>query len=261
MNPTQPSCEIVTVTNDLGQHAQMRRSFESAGFTAGRARFTVYNNSSQNQHDPYEILRTLPADGPEPYVIFCHQDIRLDLDHGYEQFAAQVALLNARHPRWVAAGNAGGGEDGRLFLHLDEPTGRWREQTLPVRVRSLDENFLLLRRKYAPFCSPGLHGFHLYATDVCLNAIVRGGSAHVIDFLLSHASRGNRHSPAFAAAQDGLVRYWDQQFLAGIIRTTCTEFVLGCSTFVHMLLSKRRARNFFSFRLGNPLIRNPWCHR
>lgn len=261
MNSPEPSCEIVTVANDLAQYAQMRRSFESAGFTPGRARFTVHDNSRENRHDPYEVLRTLPAGGPEPYVIFCHQDVRLDLGHGYEQFATQVALLDGRHPRWVAAGNSGGGEDGRLLLHLDDPAGRWREPTLPVKVRSLDENFLLLRRKHTPFCSPGLSGFHFYGTDVCLNAIVRGGSAHVIDFLLSHGSQGSRHSPAFAAAQDRLVRYWDQRFLAGIVRTTCTELVLGCGTLVHGLLGKRRARNFFSLRLGNPLIRNPWCPR
>ena len=63
------------------------------------------------------------------------------------------------------------------------------------------------------------------------------------------------------SAQDRLVRYWDRRFLAGIVRTTCTEFVLGYGTFVHMLLGKRRVRDFFALRLGNPLVPNPWCHR
>lgn len=261
MNAPGPKCEIVTVANDLAQYAEMRRSFEDAGFTTERARFTVYDNSQGNRHDPYEVLRSLPANGPEPCVIFCHQDVRLDLGHGYDQFTAQVALLDARHPSWVAAGNSGGGEDGRLRLHLDDPAGRWREDLLPASVRSLDENFLLLRRAHAPFCSPGLSGFHLYGTDVCLHAIVRGGSAHVIDFLLSHGSKGNAYSPAFAEARDRLVQHWEKRFLAGIVRTTCTEFLLSCSRSFHALMSKRRARDFFSVRLGNPLIRNPLCPR
>ena len=261
MNFPGPTCEIVTVTNDRAQYAEMRRSFEAAGFTPERARFTVHDNSRENRHDPYEVLRSLPADGPEPYIIVCHQDVRLDLGHGYDQFAAQVALLDAQHPRWVAAGNAGGGEDGRLLLHLDDPTGRWREENLPVNARSLDENFLLLRRRCAPFCSPGLSGFHLYGTDVCLHAIVRGGTAHVIDFLLSHGSKGNQQTAAFTEAQDRLVRYWEKRFLAGIVRTTCTEFLLSCTRSFHRLMGKRRARDFFSVRLGNPLIRNPLCPR
>ena len=261
MNQPEPSCEIVTITNDLAQYAEMRRSFEEAGFTSERASFTVHDNSQANRHDPYEVLRKIPAGGPEPYVIFCHQDVRLDLGHGYDQFATQVALLNSQHPRWVAAGNAGGGEDGRLLLHLDDPTGQWRERTLPVNARSLDENFLLLRRACAPFCSPGLSGFHLYGTDVCLNAIVRGGSAHVIDFLLSHGSKGNQQTIAFVEAQNRLVQHWQKHFLAGIVRTTCTEFLLSCSRFFHALMGKRRARDFFSLQMGNPLIRNPWCPR
>ena len=252
--------QIVTLANDRAQYGEMRRSFMDAGFTEDRARFTLYDNGGGNRHDPYEILRRLPGDGSEPYVVFCHQDVRLDLGHGYERLAAQVEMLNARDPRWAVAGNAGGDQAGRVRMHLNEPTGQWREKILPLKARSLDENFLLLRRDQPPFGSPGLHGFHLYGTDVCLNAIVRGRSAYVIDFLLTHLSGGNYQTPAFDEASERLARHWGKYFLAGLVRTTCTELCLSCSGPVRTVLrGRRRLRNLFRSLLGNPLIRNPLC--
>ncbi len=259
MKAPAPRFHIVTLANDPAQYAAMRQSFEAAGFTPDRARFTLFDNSRENQHDPYAILRGLPTDGTEPYVVFCHQDVRLDLGHGYDQLVSQAALLDARYPRWVAAGNAGfdGGE--RMFAHLNEPAGQFRETSLPLKTRTLDENFLLLRRGKAPFCSPGLHGFHLYATDVCLNAIARGGSAHVIDFLLTHLSSGNPASRSFAEARERLVAHWNKFFLVAFVKTPCTEFSLTASRLIRFLLLKRPVRTLFLDFLRNPLIRNPLC--
>ena len=251
---------IVTLFNQPAQYAGMRQSFEAAGFTGERARYTGYDNSAANLHDPYAILRGLADGGPEPYVVFCHQDVRLDLGHGYDQLAAQAAMLDARHRRWVVAGNAGVGNGDRVYVHLNQPAGAFREPNLPVNTRSLDENFLLLRRGGTrPFCSPGLQGFHLYATDVCLNAIARGGTAHIIDFLLTHLSDGNPDTPSFRAAMTQLTAFWNRFFLVAYVRTPCAEFSLTCSRIIRYLLYKRPVRTFFTKWLCNPLIRNPLC--
>lgn len=255
-----PLFHVVTLTNDPAQYAAMRQSFEAAGFTEERARYTIYDNSFENRHDPYAILHGLADDGPEPYVIFCHQDIRLDLGHGYEQLSAQASLLDARYPRWAAAGNAGFNHGDRMYAHLNEPAGAFREANLPLKTRSLDENFLLLRRRgKTPFSSPGLRGFHLYGTDVCLNAIARGGSAHIIDFLLTHLSSGNPNTPSFRAAVTQLVAHWNRYFLVAFVKTPCTEFSLTCNRFIRYLLYKRPVRWIVIDFLRNPMIKNPLC--
>ena len=258
MNPPR-LFQVATVANDAVQYARMRRSFEAAGFTEDRARYTLFDNEKENRHDPYAVLRQLPGEGSEPYIVLCHQDVRLDLGHGYDQLTAQIALLDRRHPQWAAAGNAGGGSEDRVLAHLDEPTGRFREANLPAAARSLDENFLLLKRGTGPFCSAGLHGFHLYGTDVCLNAIARGRTAHVIDFLLTHLSAGNANTPAFNDARTRLVERWNRHFLAGFVKTACTELCLTRSTLVRRLLGKGPIRELYFAWMGNPLIGNPLC--
>ena len=191
-------------------------------------------------------------------MVFCHQDVRLDLGHGYNQLAAQVATLNARPSAWVVAGNAGGDHGRYLLAHLNEPDGQFRLNGLPLPVRSLDENFLLLRRGRSPFASPDLHGFHLYGTDVCLNVIACGGTAHIIDFLLTHLSGGNAATPEFAAARERLVRYWSRYFLAGIVRPPCTDFYLTSNRLGDYLFRRRRPRAVIQHILKNPLVRHPW---
>ena len=259
MTPPARMFQVAPVANAAAQYAEMRRSFEAAGFTEDRARYTLFDNEGENRHDPYVVLRQLPAEGDEPYIVLCHQDVRLDLGHGCDQLTAQIALLNELHPKWVAAGNAGGGSEDRVLAHLDEPTGRFREQHLPVAARSLDENFLLLRRGTGPFCSASLQGFHLYGTDVCLNAIVRGRTAYIIDFLLTHLSGGNANTPAFNDARARLVEHWNPYFLAGFVKTACTDFCLTRSPTVRRLLGKRPIRERYFSWLGNPLIGNPLC--
>jgi hypothetical protein len=51
-----------------------------------------------------------------------------------------------------------------------------------------------------PQNSRGLAGYHFYATDLCLQAELAGGSAYVIDFHLFHYGRGKTDAS-----------YWEQK--------------------------------------------------
>ena len=108
-------------------------------------------------------------------------------------------------------------------MHLNEPTGQFRQDKLPRAVWSLDENLLVLRRNSGSLASDGLSGFHLYGTDACLCAGYRGREAYMFDFLLTHLSRGNPHSRAFADARAALITAWRPRLYVGVIRTLCTE--------------------------------------
>ena len=228
---------IATIANDLAAYAALRRSMELAGFDEQRCRFTLFDNSASNQFEPHGVLRSLPTDGDEPYVILCHQDLEFGPEATADRLLQRVEQLNAQHPRWAVAGNAGTTPRGRYVLHLDEPTGSYRATTLPARVISLDENFLVLRRSRFPRVSPGLSGFHLYGTDLVLNAMLAGDQAYVIDVALRHLSAGNPASAAFNTARDQLMDHWRNNLLLGVVRTMCTGFCLSRWSWLDRLMN------------------------
>ncbi len=99
-----------------------------------------------------------------------------------------------------------------------------RTTDLPRRVISLDENLLAFSRPRFPPVTPGLTGFHWYGTDLCLNAIVAGNTAHLIDFPVTHLSPGSPASPAFEQGRRAMIDAWRPRLLVGVVRSTCDEF-------------------------------------
>ncbi|HYO09309.1 MAG TPA: hypothetical protein VER17_10085 [Tepidisphaeraceae bacterium] len=61
----------------------------------------------------------------------------------------------------------------------------------PVEVQSIDEVVIVLRRSSSLRFDERLPGFHLYATDIVLEARQRGLATYVFDAPVVHNSRGN----------------------------------------------------------------------
>ena len=61
----------------------------------------------------------------------------------------------------------------------------------PVRVMSLDENFIVVRREANLALSHDLTGYHWYGAELCLLADILGWHAYVVEFYLLHKSSGN----------------------------------------------------------------------
>src|SRR5258708_25808353 len=79
------SFAICTLINDRDQYSEMRRSFECAGFADSQ--FLTFDNTDGNQFDPYRVITQVLADPPAPYIIYCHQDVRLDRGEGFARIA------------------------------------------------------------------------------------------------------------------------------------------------------------------------------
>ena len=129
--PAPLKLHIATISNNLSAYADMRESMAAFGYTEDRCRFTLFDNSQSNRHEPFNVLRELPADGDEPYVVLCHQDLRFSVDSSMDRLLAEIDRLDQSDSRWAVAGTAGCSKGGEFFVHLDEPAGSFRAKGCP----------------------------------------------------------------------------------------------------------------------------------
>lgn len=234
---------ICTISNKPLQYTEMKTSFLQAGFTDEKCRYEVFDNSLENRHDPYRTISQVLAEAREPFVIFCHQDVLLDKGAGFDHLVSQLDNLSQFDPQWAIAGNAGSAEDLAIVIKITDPNGVFDTGNLPQKVCSLDENFLVLRTDACLRCSEALHGFHLYAADLCLQAMQRSLSAYVIDFHLSHLSGGNTESTDFKQSLIRFQQHWNPAFTLCLMNTPCTmltSFTLSRSRVIRRLLRSAR---------------------
>ncbi len=228
---------VCTLVNRMEDYERMRASFSAAGFDAVSA-YTMFDNHAANQHDPYRTLEQILADTTAPYLIFCHQDVRVGADQTPQHLLSILQELERVDPAWLVAGNAGFDSSGEPILHLDTLHGKPRCMSLPRRTFSLDENFLILKAGSGLRPSAELHGFHLYGTDLCLNAYRMRGAAYVVDFVVAHLGPGNPLSEDYRQSLLAFESCWRKQLIAGLIRTTCTQSLLSSSALFESWLPK-----------------------
>ena len=228
-----PGLRIATFVNDEESYRAMRASFAAAGFMSPDI---VYERLSDHAEDPYAAITRL-GNSAEPYVMLVHQDVRCDQEHGYRDLQHAIAELERHDPRWAVAGNAGGLADRSVLRHISDPWGTHWAAELPRRVVTLDENLLVLRTARQPRCSSALSGFHLYGSDVCLNAACAGDRCYVIDFRVTHLSAGDW--TGMYEAQDRLGQVWGRRLLwPRYVRAPATVITLATPAMLRHVLSR-----------------------
>ena len=238
-----------TLMSRADQYDQFRASFEKAGFTTADCEYLAIDNSAGNVGDGYRGLNAILAEARAETVILCHQDIVAIDDR--RALEARLAELTAHDPLWAAAGNAGGGRVGEVFLRITDGHGEQRHGVFPQRVSSLDENFIIVHRSTRVGFSDDLAGFHLYGTDLCMIAEILGHSAYVIDFHLHHLGQGNA-GPDFYECRENFRRKWQRVLRPRGLQTPITWLYLTGNPLVSWLtrpferryfkLNKRQAR-------------------
>jgi hypothetical protein len=160
------------------------------------------------------------------------------MDDGRATLDAALANLSRLDPNWMVCGNAGGERLGRLAIRITDPHGKnQRVGALPAKVVSLDENFIVVRRRANLSLSHDLEGFHLYGTDLCLNADVLGGNCYVIDFHLCHKGAGIT-AESFFKVRERLIQKYRRAFRSRWIPTTCTNLFVSGTPLLGRLLSR-----------------------
>lgn len=200
--------QFTTIYSDAKQLAEMRASWAAAGFDEGRCAFRFFDNRKGNRHEPYSAFAEVARESRARWLVYCHQDVRADLGHGYDRLVEVLEDLERRDPHWAVAGNAGVGADHRWVARVRDPLPTaWWEGELPRTVISLDENFFVVNGRDNARWSAELAGFHFYATDACFHALARGRKAYVVDFHLTHLGSG-RIAPEFHELHAAMVRRW-----------------------------------------------------
>ena len=217
-----PTYTVATLVNDRAQYAAMCASFRAHGFDEACCEMIA----AFNPPSAYSALNELLSRAKGQYVIICHQDVRL-IGDDRARLDQRLAELDALDSSWAVAGNAGGALPGKLAMRISDPHGEDRTMgTLPARVVSLDENFLVVKAASRVAFSRDLDGFHLYGADICLVADVLGYSAYVIDFHLRHLSPG-RKDATFTKAEAAFRTKWSRALKPRWMQTTCTLLRIG----------------------------------
>lgn len=215
-----PAYTIGTLVTDKNLYAAMIASLQAGGFTAGRCEYLYIDNSASSGTGAYQGLNAILNAAKAPYVILCHQDVRL-LTDTCEVLDQRLKQLTEKDPAWAVAGNAGGVCPGKLALRISDPHGENQHTgELPQRVVSLDENFLVVARDARIGFSHDLSGFHFYGADICLHAAHMGRTAYVIDFHLRHLSPGRKNQD-FDLAEKAFRSKWSAALKPRWIQTTC----------------------------------------
>ena len=239
--------EVYTFVNDEAQYADMRASFSAAGFES-----EMFVRLSGDDDDPYRAIPRIGETSTARYPILCHQDVRLDQGADAGQLSAALEEIDQLDPHWTVAGDAGLTRSGRLVRRVVDPAGGFSGGLVPCEVVTLDENLLVFNRRAISRCSRGLSGFHLYGTDVCLNALSSGGSAYVVDFAVTHLSSGDAETIDYLQAKERLASVWNRRCLFRYVIAPTATLFLSRSMALRRVFGSRRALEW----IGNALHDN-----
>ena len=161
-------------------------------------------------------------------VIFIHQDVYLP-DGWFAHLERALKQLEAHDPNWGVVGIWGPTRSGSRIGHaywtgIGRPAGAYFEGGL--EVETLDEAMLIFRKSSGLRFDPQLPGYHMYGTDICLQARSLGRKSYVISALCIHNTNDYALLPwAFWTSYWFVRGKWRSQLP---IHTSCIEITRWC---------------------------------
>jgi hypothetical protein len=170
--------------------------------------------------DSYQALREFTATAKGELIIVSHDDVSFE-GLTFQDLILEIEKALQEDPDVAVFGIAGCTEGFRDVGHFRDATTehRWGLRNWE-KVVSLDEVFLVIRNGQGIGVSEELSGFHLYGTDLCLNAGKAGKTCRVIDFPVIHHSEG-KIDGGFFKAKDTFEEHLRKIGEGKVIKTTC----------------------------------------
>lgn len=226
---------ICTIVNDMAEYEMMKCSFIENGFDED-CEYLIVDNTNTNNFDAYQAISLFLNTAKGRFLILVHQDVRV-VDNKI-QLKNCLHNLDIKHPSWAICGNAGAIDYHESAVYITYPEKKdITKIEFPVKVKSLDENFLLLKRSSNLTISTNLKGFHLYGTDLCIIAKFLGFTSYVIPFMVMHLSEGNMAS--LQLHKGDFIKTYGSKMKIGFMQTTCTSFYLSNSAFKNIILNSK----------------------
>ncbi len=230
----QYNYSICTLVTRMDEYIEMKSSFQNAGFNAEQCEYLFIDNTQDNTFDGYSGLNRFLIDAKGTYIIFCHQDILLSFDNR-AKLETLIDEIEKKDSNWAVISNAGALGIKNIIYRVTEPGNEYAIRgTVPSRVQTVDESFIVIKRSANLSVSRDLSGFHLYGTDLCLIASLLGYSSWVVDFNLIHKSKGNVNK-SFRKIKVDLISKYNYFMRPRYIQTTNTNFLLSSNLLLHAL--------------------------
>lgn len=235
----------------------------SPAIAEGRVELSVLWNKPNASEAYAEAMRAAPAE----LMIFAHCDVYFP-DGWFERLQWEIERLTHLDPAWAVAAvigvTAAGEFVGRawdtslapLFAETDGVFGNALH--LPVPVQSCDEMVLIVRTDARVPFDRELPGFHLYGTDIALEAERRGRTAYALDMPLIHNAKAQlRLGPDYVGSYRYMVRKWRSRLP---VETTCgtlsvNPFVLPLRRMKVRYKALCRPSTYTTERLSDPSIK------
>jgi Glycosyltransferase like family len=161
-------------------------------------------------------------------LIFVHQDMYLP--KGWlESVLRALDLLSKEDPEWGVVGVWGVNRScydgtGNIYCAVNGRLGDVFEGAR--QVRALDEVLLIMRKSSGLRFDQQLPGYHMYGTDICLAAGLRGMKSYVISAFCIHNTNGYQMLPLqFWQCYLYMRKKWRSKLP---LATPCTEITFWC---------------------------------
>ena len=195
------------------------------------------------------------------FLVFTHCDVYFPT-RWFERLAWEINRLDRIDPDWAVAGFSAmtpfGEQVGRVWDCSLEPLSRGLWGTpldKPVRIVSSDEMAFVIRRRAGMLFDSMLPEFHLYGTDVILNAEREGKRSYCLDMPLIHNAKAQLHfGRDYRKSYNYMVQKWRHRLP---LLTTCG--VLTSNPLVPLLRRMRvrykaifRSTTYSNLRIQDP---------
>jgi len=188
-------------------------------------------------------------------LVFVHQDVYFPGKWVDDLFRA-VSYLDSKDPEWGVLGCIGASKDGTVVGNVYSSglgTILGDKFDRPVQVQTLDEIVLIIKKSSGLRFDEDLPSFHLYGTDICMNAFFNNRQSYVIPAFCIHNSNKNMYyPPEYYKCVFHVIKRW-RKYLP--IYTTCMELKLAnifksmINNYIKTYRYKGRRRNT---RVNNP---------
>lgn len=250
-----PSLSILTIVNRQEVYEEFLRSLEKQEGVSFELLpvFNLRNEYDSARRAYNEAARKAKGE----YLLFSHPDIRFLSLSALKSIRDQAEAIGDFGVVGVAGAKEKSGTTGEIIAGIAHGPNKEkigdRQITAPEEVQTVDECLFLIRREdFLSHPFPDKPGWHLYAVEYCLDAILNGKKNYAVPAEVWHMSDGKSLNETYVFQVDKMVRERRDQF--DVIYTTIKTWpTKGLSAFLYRKyywLKQRVKRMLFQGKTG-----------